>query len=66
MNSSLTLYSHTPKIYVFPLLLARCSYSKKIEAGSLKVMYMLSFSGFESLPYSYFLILSSLKFFAWA
>jgi hypothetical protein len=35
MSSSLTLYFHTPKINFLPLFLAKCSYSKKIEAGNL-------------------------------
>ncbi|PNF18830.1 hypothetical protein B7P43_G01650 [Cryptotermes secundus] len=33
MSSSLTLYFHTPKIRFLPLLLAKRSYSKKIEAA---------------------------------
>jgi hypothetical protein len=34
MSSALTFYFHIPKIRFLPLLLAKCSYSKKIEAGN--------------------------------
>jgi hypothetical protein len=35
MTSSIKLYFHTSKIHFLPLLLTKCSYSKKIEAGKL-------------------------------
>jgi len=35
MTSSIKLYFHTAKIRFLPLLLTKCSYSKKIEAGKL-------------------------------
>jgi hypothetical protein len=35
MNSSIKLYFHTSKTHFLPLLLTKCSYAKKIEAGKL-------------------------------
>jgi hypothetical protein len=41
MTSSITLYFHTPKIRFLPLLLTKCSYAKKIEAGKLILIIYL-------------------------
>lgn len=42
MTSSIKLYFHTSKIQFLPLLLTKCSYSKKIEAGKLiSIIYLV-------------------------
>jgi len=48
MTSSIKLYCHTSKIQFLPLLLTKCSYSKKIEAGKLiSIIYHVCIRGWR-------------------